>query len=172
MIPNDNILSFEELEVSHREKVTSYAKSIAKDELDYEDIYQRALIKAWKNFKKFKGSCKFSTWLCCICRNIAIDDFRKINRRKTSSYDFLLSNKLIKEPESNSNPFKDLINKETGTYINKAFNKLKPKHKEILIMHFNKDMSYRDISESLSIPAGTVMSRIFLAKKNIRKHLK
>ena len=135
MVPNDNITAFESLELSHRDKVTSYAKTLAKAELDYEDIYQQAVIKAWKGFKKFRGGCKFSTWLCRICHNVAIDEYRKKNRKKTLSYDMLLSEGLMKEPVANSNPFINLIYKEIGSSIQEAFNKLGPKHKEVLNMN-------------------------------------
>ena len=61
-------------------------------------------------------------------------------------------------------------NKETGKSISSALNKIKPQYKEILVMRLNKHMTYKDISNKLNLPRGTVMSRIHLAKKNIRKH--
>ena len=51
--------SFDSLESCNRDRVTSYIKSIAKDSLDYEEIYQKSLIKAWGNISKFRGECRF-----------------------------------------------------------------------------------------------------------------
>ena len=164
--------SFESLELSNREKVTLYAKGLARGALDHEEIYQRALIKAWKNIKKFRGDCRFSTWLCKICHSLACDEFRKGLRNKVLSYDFLIDNKLITEKQSNSNPLKDLQNKETEALIDRAFNKLNSSHKQILNMRLRQGLSYRDMASQLGVPEGTVMSRVFHAKRRAQKLLK
>lgn len=163
--------SFDSLESCNRDRVTSYIKSIAKDSLDYEEIYQKSLIKAWGNISKFRGDCRFSTWLCKISHNLAYDEFRKKSRRTISSYEELVEKGAIKEKQSNLDPSESLHLKELSNKIENGFKKLSAEHKQVLSLHLQKGMSYKDISNKLKLPQGTVMSRIFHAKKRVRKYL-
>jgi RNA polymerase sigma-70 factor (ECF subfamily) len=164
--------SFEALELSSRRKVTLYVRGLVRNDSRSEEVYQKGLIKAWKKIKKFRGDCRFSTWLCKICRSLAYDDFRKNKRRPLVSYEELVENNSIPQEDSKvKTPSKTLELKELGKNINGALNKLTPNHRQILKMFLNNNMSYKDIALSLNLSSGTVMSRIFHARKQAQKFL-
>ena len=166
--------SFEQLEAQSREKVVLHIKGFLNGELEVEDIYQRGLIKAWEKINNFRGDCRFSTWLCRICHNLACDEFRKKNKRTIISYDDLIStNPRAEDLFANNRQVKtaceNLQKKEKEKLLSEALSKLSLTHKEILLMYAMEDMTYKDIASRLRLSMGTVMSRIFHARRQARK---
>jgi RNA polymerase sigma-70 factor (ECF subfamily) len=164
--------SFEALEANSREKIFLHMKGFVKNEHDAEDIYQKGLTKAWRKIKKFRGDCRFSTWLCRICYNLAYDEFRRRRRRPTESLEemarvgTLNEEKFIeihKKSERTGSENLELV--ELKHKLTKTLSKLPDKHKQVLVMFAVEDMSYSDIAKKLNISAGTVMSRMFYARK-------
>ena len=104
-----------------------------------------------------------------------IDDYRKQKRRKEVSYEQRvddLGNAGLKsmgvvEPSGLLN----LQNEELGGSINEAINKLSPPHKKTLILYEIDNLSYKEIAEEMNCSSGTVMSRLFYARRQARKHL-
>ena len=169
--------SFSSLERSNRDKVISYTNSIINDPHDAEDIYQKAITKAWLKVSKFRGDCTFSTWLCQICFNLARDEFRKRKRKPTvrlndlktsdtTPLEDLLSRSASAKQRS---PLEEVISNETRAEIVSFIYRLPQKHKQVLVMSAIKNMSHKEIASKLNIPKGTVMSRIFHARKLFNK---
>lgn len=140
-----------------------------------EEITQRALIKAWKNICKFQARSTFYTWVYRISHNLIIDDYRKAKRRKEISLDQKLEeigNSFERqlggvEPKGLVN----LQNKELGKMIVEAMEKLSPPHKKTLILYEVENLSYKEIAREMHCSSGTVMSRLFYARRQTRKHL-
>lgn len=162
--------SFETLERNSRDKVNFYVCGLLKDELEAEDIYQQGLIKAWTKIDLFRGECRFSTWLCGICRNLAYDLFREKKRNRTEPLEEALLSGALSEASKERTAVENLETKEMGERIDRSISRLSPKHKIILNMLVKNNMSYLDISKSLKIAEGTVMSRIFHARKYAQKY--
>ena len=168
--------SFSSLERSNRDKVISYTNSIINNSHDAEDIYQKAITKAWLKVSEFRRDCAFSTWMCQICFNLARDEFRKRKRRPTvrlndlktpnASLDDLLARSANTKQRS---PLEELISNEARTEIVSFIYKLPEKHRQVLVMSAIKNMPYKEIANELNIPKGTVMSRIFHARKLFNK---
>tara|TARA_B100000676_G_scaffold64797_1_gene64416 strand:- start:156 stop:749 length:594 start_codon:yes stop_codon:yes gene_type:complete len=168
--------SFSSLEISNRDKVISYTNSIINNPHDAEDIYQKAITKAWLKVSKFRGDCTFSTWLCQICFNLARDEFRKRKRKPTvrlndlkasgTSLEDLLSRSANTKQRS---PLEEVVSNETRAEIVSFIYRLPQKHKQVLVMSAIKNMSHKEIASELNIPKGTVMSRIFHARKLFNK---
>ena len=168
--------SFSSLEISNRDKVISYTNSIINNPHDAEDIYQKAITKAWLKVSKFRGDCTFSTWLCQICFNLARDGFRKRKRKPTvrlndlkaseTSLEDLLSRSANTKQRS---PLEEVVSNEIRAEIVSFIYRLPQKHKQVLVMSAIKNMSYKEIANKLNIPKGTVMSRIFHARKLFNK---
>ena len=168
--------SFSSLERSNRDKVISYTNSIINNPHDAEDIYQKAIAKAWLKVSEFRGDCTFSTWMCQICFNLARDEFRKRKRKPTvrlsdlkasnASLDDLLARSTSVKQRS---PLEELISNEARAEIISFIYELPEKHRQVLVMSAVKSMPYKEIANKLNIPKGTVMSRIFHARKLFNK---
>ncbi len=184
--------AFEELEESIRVKVKGTLRSFVFNSCDIDEIYQISIIKSWKKIDKFKGDSSFYTWVTRIALNAAKDHLRK-NRKKLVSLDEELSTESSTRKtgrpalsefafldcygrrsvqENVNRGFKNLQLSDCGAILADALDKIPNAHKEILKMSVFDDMSYIQISKRLKIPIGTVMSRLYYAKKYARSILK
>ena len=145
-----------------------------------EEVTQEAFIKAWNNITKFRGDCKFTTWVCKIARNKCWDN-RRLNRNKV--FNQSLSITYSKEEEGDStinildltgnveevNPSDNLLESEKIKIYKKVLAKtlqyLGPKDAEILRLRDLNDLTYAQIANQLSVPIGTVMSRLYYARR-------
>jgi RNA polymerase sigma-70 factor (ECF subfamily) len=146
------------------------------------DVVQDALIKAHRKLADFEGNAAFSTWLYRICVNLCIDKKRSQARRKSVDLDEARSHELsddtlyadaeITPKISGTNPLKNMADSELGAQIGKALATLTEEHRAVLLLREVEGMSYEEISEALGVPKGTVMSRLFHARKNMQNELR
>lgn len=149
---------------------------------DLEDVVQVASIKAWQKLSAFRGDSAFITWFYTITRNEAINFVNK--RRRIDSHE--LSAHILDEEEDyekilhaslddklNETAHSILERQETLKVYREAIeavlDKLAPAHSQIIKLILEENKSYKEIAELLNIPIGTVMSRLFFAKKNAQK---
>ena len=130
------------------------------------DVSQEAFIRAYKNYNKFNPEKKFFTWFYKILRNLCLNFIRDNNNRKEdvifeNSFDSA-SNSLQQEAEE----------KELIILLHKSINELNTEDREIIILKELEGFSYNEISEMLNIPTGTVMSRLFYARKKLANKMK
>ena len=157
-----------------------------------EEIYSSTLVKAWQKIKTFKGESGFKTWACCIARRNFLDEYRRNKKAKFVDIEiclnltpkFLNDNDLAFpvevrpefEPHDATLPSDSLEKREelnkTKLLLQKILKKLKPNDREILKLYYTGKVEYKDIAKELGIPLGTVMSRLFYAKKNAAKVIK
>ena len=175
-------ICFEELEFVCRPRVMASIRNWTKNDwCRTEDVYQRGIIKAWKKIKGFKGNSRFSTWLHRICYNLCCDDFRYTARRGESSLESLMEHNvpitkcvhsacdysLLKETDNLG--ARNMEMKELGGRLDKTLESLDDGHKEILELFMVEGLSYEQIAKKIKCPIGTVMSRIFYARKKAQK---
>jgi RNA polymerase sigma-70 factor (ECF subfamily) len=130
------------------------------------DIMQTAFIKAFKQLSSFDTSRSFRPWLFTILRNQSIDCLRKRGRKKRESIgerDFA---------HQGPGPLRVVEASDTQQVVRAALDDLKEDHREIILLKDFHEMKYREISEALDIPMGTVMSRLNSARKSLREKLK
>ena len=156
-----------------RDRVYVFSKSCQ----DTEDVLQQTWIKAWKNMGRFKEKSSFSTWLYRIAKNNFFDLMRKYKSRKVVFSDDLEAIESISMKDGHllndiSSPSESLEDREAARKIRSLIDSLPKDHKEVITLLIDKDMSYKGIADKVNIPIGTVMSRIFYAKKQLRKKVK
>lgn len=171
--------AFRQLVRQHQQQVFHQCLGILKSRADAEDAVQTTFINAHRNLSKFERNAKFSTWLYRIARNASIDLLRKRKRREASDFDdFVDENResafdeLHLSAPLGFDPRQELERKEYRVGIAKAFDALSPAHREILILREVENLSYQEISDTLEIKLGTVMSRLHHARVNAQKYLK
>lgn len=132
---------------------------------DAEDIFQNAALKAYKNSLSFKENASFGTWFLAIAKNEALTSIRKKQKIKKIENESIISNFSIPSLE------KENLEKieEMKTRMLEALNFLNKKHKEILELIIKDSLSNKEISLKLKIPINSVKTRLFYAKKSLKK---
>lgn len=143
---------------------------------DARDITQVAFIKGYENLSSFRIESSFYTWLYRIAMNLAIDHCRKGKRRKTSAYEEAVAPRdddgnILEAPHTDSAQ-KLLQRKELNAKIYEALGELSEEHREVVLLREVEGLSYKEIADSMGIPEGTVMSRLFYARKRLQMALK
>jgi len=164
---------FKKLYQRHQQKVRSTLYQLCgSDGLD--DLVQDVFLRAWKGLPKFRQSSQFATWLYRIAFNVASDRRKalaKMRSRHVSVEDEQLANfadeAITREGEQptglNQMHYQDLMQRGLA--------KLSEDHRAGLVLHDLEELPQKDIAEILSIPVGTVKSRLFHARSAIKKFL-
>ena len=135
---------------------------------DAEDILQDVFISAYKNLNDFDTDLKFSSWIYRITHNKVISHFRKISARpKTTTYegDTQLLNILASDEDLN----RDMERKYTAEQVRSILEGMDERYKEVLILKFLEEKDYKEISDILEKPMGTVATLINRAKKQFKE---
>lgn len=137
---------------------------------DANDILQEVFIKVYKNLNGYDANLKFSSWIYRIAHNETITFLRKINRRPTT-YNFDIDAVQVKSIKEDLNIEKEIDKKILSEDIAKVISLLSPKHKEVLLLRYIEDKDYKEISDILKKPAGTVATLLRQAKEEFKKEI-
>jgi RNA polymerase sigma-70 factor (ECF subfamily) len=148
------------------------------------DVVQEAFLKAHRHLDGFEGNASFYTWLYRIVMNVAIDHLRKQARSPVVDYDDAVGHlasggegedaihdEAILPQLLDANPAKQLARKEIRDGLQKALDQLSPAHRAVLVMRELDGLSYEEMAKVMKCSKGTIMSRLFHARKNMQKHL-
>ena len=171
--------AFKSLVERYQRKVYSIALGMLKDKEEARDVAQEAFIKVYKYLDHFKGDSSFYTWIYRITVNICIDVIRKRGSSKGEHIEFdeTIANDTAEAnigalgTRLGTNPQKSMLRKELAEKIQAALAEVPEKHRAILLLREVEGMSYEDLSRTLGIPKGTVMSRLFHARLKVQKIL-
>jgi RNA polymerase sigma-70 factor (ECF subfamily) len=162
--------AFEELVARHRDKVYARALSILRNEEDALDLSQEAWIKAWQRLQQFQGESSFATWITRIVINLCLDHLRRQKRAGGESLEAIeeeVGNIERLLPPVSVNPAAGLERDELRARIWEAMGRLSVAHRTVLILHEFEGMEYRKIAEVMGCSLGTVMSRLFYARRRL-----
>jgi RNA polymerase sigma-70 factor (ECF subfamily) len=162
--------AFEELVARHRDKVYSRAYSIVRNEDDALDLSQEAWIHAWQRLRQFHGQASFATWMTRIVINVCIDWLRQRKRLEAESIEQWADElggieQLM--PIETVNPTEGLERAELRNRIDEALGQLSDAHRLVLVLHEFEGMKYRQIAKLMGCSLGTVMSRLFYARRRM-----
>lgn len=153
----------------YEEKLLRYIMRIsAGSREDAEDTLQDVFLSAYKNLNDFDQDLKFSSWIYRIAHNKVISHFRKVTARpKTTTYegDSQLLNILASEEDIARN----LEKKYTAQQVRETIEQLDPRYREVLVLKFLEEKDYKEISDILEKPMGTVATLINRAKKQFKE---
>ncbi len=170
--------AFDALVTRHRGKVYAMIMNMIKNDADAWDLAQDSFIKAWKALPRFENRSKFSTWLFRISHNVVYDWMRKKKIRSEGELDdeLLGANQIDMSastaPKQSLRPDQAMEGNELRREIEGALNKLSPEHKETIVLREVQGMDYKEIAEVMGCSLGTVMSRLFYARKKLQQILK
>lgn len=162
--------AFEELVARHRDKIYGRAFSMTRNEEDAIDLSQEAWIKGWQRLAQFQGDSSFTTWMTRIVINLCLDHLRKQKRHRTDSIEAMDDESGGVErqmPVVTVNPTEGLERTELRGRIDRALGQLSAEHCTVLVLHEFEEMEYKTIAKTIGCSMGTVMSRLFYARRKL-----
>jgi len=164
-----DLKAFEELVARHRDKVYARAFSMMRNEDEALDLSQDAWVKGWQRLAQFQGSSSFVTWMTRIVINLCLDQLRKHKRQRAESIEMLEEEGGVerKMPVVMSDPLEGLERAELRQRIDRAMGQLSNEHRTVLILHEFEELEYKEIARKMSCSIGTVMSRLFYARRRM-----
>ena len=167
---NGDMAAFEELVARHRDKIYARAFSMMRNEEEALDLSQEAWVKSWQRLKQFQGDSSFGTWITRIVINLCLDQLRKRKRQRTESIEEMDEESGGVErqmPVVVTNPTERLERGELRQRIDKALAQLSHEHRTVLVLHEFDEMEYKEIARVMECSIGTVMSRLFYARRKM-----
>ena len=168
--------AFDALVTKYRTRVHALIYNMVHNEQDAWDLAQDSFVKAWKSIDRFRGQASFYTWIYRIATNVTIDWVRKRKAQGGVEFDDALN--VQAEPGSPTAPRPEaapadkIAHAEIRGRIDAAIGKLSPEHRAVILMREIDGLSYEEIAESMDSSLGTVMSRLFYARKKLQSMLK
>ncbi|MDD2696991.1 MAG: RNA polymerase sigma factor [Candidatus Pacebacteria bacterium] len=137
---------------------------------DAEDILQNVFLKVYQNLNDFDTSLKFSSWIYRIAHNETVSFLRKLNSRpktinsETASF-------ILNAVRADLNMEQEIDKKNLAEKINETVNGLEGKYRDVLVLKYLEDKDYREISDILKKPPGTVATLLRKAKEQLKKEI-
>ncbi len=159
--------TFAELAMPLFDQLYNFARWLTQDTAEAEDLVQETYTKALRGFSSFQLGTNFRAWMYRILRNSFLSS--RTGLKVTLAIDGEADESLL--PAENATPESILIEQATREAVQQALTDLPVPLREILLLCEVEEMSYQEIAETLAIPIGTVMSRLFRARKALRELL-
>jgi len=142
---------------------------------DCDDVVMDTYLKAWQALPRFRGRSSLRTWLCRIARNCGLDLLRRERRQQTGR---IVNDDPDSEPmldripdEHSPAPDREAALHDLGKVLQQTMQELSEAHRTVLLLREVDGLSYREIAAATGASMGTVMSRIFHARRSLRRKL-
>jgi RNA polymerase sigma-70 factor (ECF subfamily) len=164
-----DLTSFEELVARHRDKIYARAYSMMRHEEEALDLSQDAWVKGWQRLAQFQGDSSFITWMTRIVINLCLDQLRKQKRQRAESIEAMEEDGGVERqmPVVQANPTAGLERVELRERIDRALAQLSHEHRTVLVLHEFEELEYKEIAGRMKCSIGTVMSRLFYARRRM-----
>jgi RNA polymerase sigma-70 factor (ECF subfamily) len=158
--------AFDALVKATYDRAYTVAYHLVRSREDAKDIVQEAFIRVHKHLADFQHEASFNTWLYRVVVNLGLDWHRrrKFVDPKTETNDCVVADKRI-------NPEEEAAGHELGLLLEAGLQTLSPDHRAALVLFEVEGLSYEEIAEVMRVRIGTVMSRLFTARKKMQKFL-
>lgn len=160
-------MEFEDYVNAYSASLTRLCMALCGNKADAEDLFQETWLKAFRGFSRFDKASDFEKWLYTICANTFKNSLKSSWRRRR--YDFRTDEELNSFfsaiPEVNDE------NRADFSSLHSAIMSLPRKQRLVIVLYYFKDYNIREISRLVKAPEGTVKSRLYQAKQNIRRRL-
>jgi RNA polymerase sigma-70 factor (ECF subfamily) len=168
--------AFRQLVLRHQRKAYAVALGIVHDADEARDICQEAFLKAHRNLATFEGDSQFFTWLYRIVTNLCIDHLRRRRGEKLEFDEAVATDDAgdesgISPRRLGFDPGRALADKELRARLHDALGKLSPTHRTVLVLREVEGLSYQEMADVMKCSIGTIMSRLFHARKKMQAML-
>lgn len=165
--------AYRQLVQRYQRKVYGVAFGMLHSAEDAMDVTQEAFIRVHRYIDDFMGSSSFFTWLYRIVVNLCIDHIRREGKAQTVDYDDTISHtsqeaEQLRPWSMDGNPAHALDRKEMREMIEKALESLSAPHRAVILMREVEGLSYTEMAEAMRCSKGTIMSRLFHARRRMQ----
>lgn len=171
-VKNGDATAYRGLVEKYQGRVYNVVYGIVRNREDARELTQEIFVKAYRNLGSFREDARFYTWVYRIAMNLAIDFTRRRKRSPVSGLEEDIASRdadgSISEVHNSENPRKALERKQLYRQIMDALETLPEQQKQVILLRELEGLSYREIAEVLDIAEGTVMSRLFYARKKLQ----
>ncbi len=173
-----NQRAFQGLVERYQRKVYALALGLLRDPDEARDTAQEAFLKVHQHLDGFQGSASFYTWIYRITVNLCIDQLRKAGRGGKVEFDEAAQFQEVGSPADELaprrlgfDPHRALSDKELRQRIQEALGTLSEQHRAVLLLREVDGLSYKEMADILGCAEGTIMSRLFHARKRMQELL-
>jgi RNA polymerase sigma-70 factor (ECF subfamily) len=153
--------ALQQLYSRHHVRIYRFALRFLNDEAAAEDTVSEVFIDVWRQAERFEGRSQVTTWLLAIARNKALSMLR---RRSNEELDDEVA-EFIEDPSDN--PEVAMLKSQRASVLQDCLTQLSPAHREIVDLVYYHEKSVEEVAEIISVPANTVKTRMFYARKRI-----
>lgn len=172
--------AFERLVAHYQDRVYNYVLRMVHDPVEAQDVAQETFLRAYQGLPRFRGASSFQTWLYRIASNLAIDAARTRKRRGVGlvSIDEPLEQEDDMEmgrdlaDESGHGPLDEAMRQELQREVWRAVGELSDRLRPVVVLSDLQGLSYQEVADILGCPVGTVKSRLFNARNQLREKLR
>lgn len=177
--PSDTLRSeFEEAALPHVHALYGFALRFTRNQEEAEDLAQETLLRAYRFFGSYERGTNIRAWLFKILRNLFINRYRKSQREpdavsygdSEASLDLLLR-EPAEDGSASGTPEQVLQAGQVDGEIERALDELPEEYRSVLLLSSLGELSYKEIASTLSVPIGTVMSRLHRARRMLQASL-
>lgn len=152
----------------YEQKLSRYGKKFLFNQNNVEDMVQEVFLKAYQNMLSFDPKRKFSSWIYRIAHNVFINALKKKLRNPLYFFDF---DTFIPHPVYVDSAKDERDFEQVSKMLNKGLKRLSPHYREIIILYYVEELDYKEISDILHVPTGTVGIRLKRAKEQLKNLL-
>jgi len=157
-------------------RIYSVCFGMVRNPEDARDLAQEAFVKAYQNLSRFRLQASFYTWLCRIAMNVSIDHLRRQKVRKAELFEDGVATRgqggVLSLGHGREDPGRNLERKRLREQLAAALDDLPEDQRQVIVLREIEGLAYKEIAEVMSIPEGTVMSRLYYARKKLQAALK
>ena len=164
--------SFEELAIPLFDQLYNFAHWLTQNREEAEDLVQETYVKALKGFSSFQLGTNFRAWIYRILRNTFLTSRKGLKVTMTVPLDPDEDEEGLEPAIEHATPETLLLARSSHESLQSAIDELPVHFREILLLCEVEEMSYQEISDTLAVPIGTVMSRLSRARQTLRKRLR
>lgn len=171
--------AFGQLMRAHYEHVFRVVYGVLRNEHDARDVSQEVWVKVWRELPNFRGDAKFTTWLHPIAVRKSLDHLRKRRRWFDRFLPFASASEetppeavVVAEPSTEATARDDAEGDERRAELRRALDSLPPKQRAVLTLREVEGLSYEEIARATELPIGTVMSRLYHARRLLAQKFK
>jgi len=159
--------SYEAIVRKYEKLVFNVVYQLLRDDSSAADVTQEAFVKAYKALNTFDRKRSFRPWLLRIATNTALNLIRA--NKPYESLESLLEEAPAEEPRSHQDVEKEVESVLVGERLEKVLNDMKPIHRHVFLLRYQRDLSYEEISEIMGEPVTTIKSLLFRARSKVRE---
>jgi RNA polymerase sigma-70 factor (ECF subfamily) len=168
--------AFRTLVERYQKRAYAVALGMVHNPDDARDVCQEAFLKVHRNLERFEGDARFYTWLHRIVMNVAIDHLRR-RRGDQVAFDEAVApgeageDSGIAPRRLGFDPQRALVDRELRDRLRAALERLSPEHRQVLLMREVDGLSYQEMADQTGVSIGTIMSRLFHARRKMQRML-